>query len=231
MLVLKTLSEWDSNVTSIHDIFSNVSDYLKLGELMTASQLYTYFLDKYESRCFYRKYDTDDTTQLNNNLAVSRAKAYINMYCNSHKYEYDKLYDTLNLDYNPIENYSMTETGNSTRTPNLTTADNTTIDSTSTGTGNAENIEGRTTYDQSANFINANKNTGTTNDTNKTEANNSNTRKETGTDTNEHTLTRKGNIGVTTSQEMIESERKVAEFALIDIFLKSIADLILVGVY
>lgn len=231
MLILKTLSEWDSNVTSIHDIFSNVSNYLKLGQMMTANQLYDYFLDKYESRYFYRKYDTEDTTQLTNNIAVSKAKAYINLYCKSHQYEYDKLYDTLNLEYNPIENYSMTETGNDTRTPNLTTADNTTIDSTTTGNGSAENIEGKTTYDQSANFINASKNTGTTNDTNKTEANNSNTRKETGTDSTEHTLTRKGNIGVTTSQQMIQSERDVANFALIDIFLKAIADLILVGVY
>lgn len=38
-----------------------------------------------------------------------------------------------------------------------------------------------------------------------------NTSKETGTDTTEHTLTRKGNIGVTTSQQMIESEISLAE--------------------
>lgn len=39
----------------------------------------------------------------------------------------------------------------------------------------------------------------------------SNTSRETGTDTTEHTLTRKGNIGVTTSQQMLESELTLAE--------------------
>lgn len=38
-----------------------------------------------------------------------------------------------------------------------------------------------------------------------------NTSKETGTDMTEHTLTRKGNIGVTTSQQMLESELALAE--------------------
>lgn len=37
-----------------------------------------------------------------------------------------------------------------------------------------------------------------------------NTDQETGTDTTEHTLTRKGNIGVTTSQQMLESEMNLA---------------------
>lgn len=39
----------------------------------------------------------------------------------------------------------------------------------------------------------------------------SNTSRETGTDKTEHTLTRKGNIGVTTSQQMLESEMELAE--------------------
>ena len=39
----------------------------------------------------------------------------------------------------------------------------------------------------------------------------SNTQKETGTETMEHILTRKGNIGVTTSQQMLESELNLAE--------------------
>lgn len=38
-----------------------------------------------------------------------------------------------------------------------------------------------------------------------------NTSKETGTDTTEHTLTRKGNIGITSSQQLLESEIALAE--------------------
>ena len=41
--------------------------------------------------------------------------------------------------------------------------------------------------------------------------NGTNTNRETGTDTTEHELTRRGNIGVTTSQQMLESELALAE--------------------
>ena len=68
-----------------------------------------------------------------------------------------------------------------------------------------------------------------TNNTN--ELNNTNTRKETGNESTQHTLTRKGNIGVTTTQQMIQAEREVAVFSIVEIFLEDIAKIILLGVY
>jgi len=52
-----------------------------------------------------------------------------------------------------------------------------------------------------------------------------------GDDTKEHTLTRSGNIGVTTSQQMIESERDLVRFNVIDEFCKELNKEILLSVW
>lgn len=50
-------------------------------------------------------------------------------------------------------------------------------------------------------------------------------------DTNEHTLTRKGNIGVTTSQQMIESERQIVKISLIKEFFEDVNKELLLKVW
>lgn len=52
-----------------------------------------------------------------------------------------------------------------------------------------------------------------------------------GDDTTEHSLTRSGNIGVTTSQQMIESERELVKFNVIDEFCKELNKEILLSVW
>lgn len=52
-----------------------------------------------------------------------------------------------------------------------------------------------------------------------------------GDDTTEHSLTRSGNIGVTTSQQMIESERELVRFNVIDEFCKELNKEILLSVW
>lgn len=52
-----------------------------------------------------------------------------------------------------------------------------------------------------------------------------------GDDTKEHSLTRSGNIGVTTSQQMIESERDLVRFNVIDEFCKELNKEILLSVW
>ena len=51
------------------------------------------------------------------------------------------------------------------------------------------------------------------------------------TDTNNHELTRKGNIGVTTSQQMIESERQLVRFSLLKEFFEDINKELLLSVW
>ena len=120
---------------------------------------------------------------------------------------WNKLYATLDLNYNPIENYSMVEhevdngNENSTRTPNLET------------TTTPEDF--KTTSLNSTWGFNAAASSPVPSDKVETSTTGTNTVSETGTEqnasitSNDRTLTRSGNIGVTTSQRMIEAERKL----------------------
>lgn len=220
-----TLNEWIEKFPAINTIFDKVSADLKLFTIFTSSEMFSYFADKYGERDFYKYYDNENTTS--NTDAVKRASDYITLYGKSHKYEYDKLVDTLSLEYNPIENYSMTEKGTDTRTPNITQTNK----GTNTNTAGVDTAitTGKTTFDKSDSFINDTKttNTGTNTDTQDIDT----TVTTAGNEKTEHELTRSGNIGVTTSQQMIESERKLAMFSVVDLFVKAIADIILIGVY
>lgn len=257
MKTLITLNEWVEKFPPINTIFDRVSKELKIFTILTAPEMFEYFCEKYGERDFYRPFDVQNST--NNEVAVSRASAYIALYGKSHKYEYDKLVDTLSLEYNPIENYSMKEKGTDTRTPNITQQNTGKNTQENTGKNAQENIgnntntaeidnsatTGKTTFDKSDSFINDSqtKNVGKNTDTTKIEENttttisgkstmdSTGTTTTTGDETTVHEITRSGNIGVTTSQQMIESERKLAMFSVVDIFVKAIADIILIGVY
>lgn len=103
-------------------------------------------------------------------------------FINSHVYELDKLYETTQAVYDPIQNYSMTESGtdeNHSRSSGDTTEYATSYNS------STENKTGKSTAGGSSDstFI--------------------------------HNFTRSGNIGVTTSQQMLESERDLAHFDFI----------------
>lgn len=173
------------------------------------------------------------------------------------------LYETYKFEYNPIENYSMRETGTdtnqetttpnitkeTTRTPNLTkeTTDQITPGITTTTKRtpeitNTENVTNRV-VDSETNVFGFDSTEAVPQNTSKETENGTVTNQETGTETTQetksgtdthefsetqtgtekisetnggtetkegtatHTLERSGNIGVTTSQQMIESER------------------------
>lgn len=225
MKKLITLNEWAEKFPYIETIFDDVSKELKIFTILTSDEMLEYFLEKYGERDFYKMFDNENNA--NNTNAVQQASAYIALYGKSHKYEYDKLVDTLSLEYNPIENYSMTEKGKDTRTPDITQT-NKGKNTNTTGLDTAITT-GKTTFDKSDSFINDTKTTNTGTNTDTQDINTTVTTA--GNEKTEHELTRRGNIGVTTSQQMIESERKLASFSVVDIFVKAIADIILIGVY
>lgn len=220
-----TLNEWVEKFPTISTIFNKVSADLKLFTIFTSSEMFSYFTNKFGERDFYKYYDTENVTS-NTNM-VKQASDYIALYGKSHKYEYDKLVDTLSLEYNPIENYSMTEKGTDTRTPNITQTNK----GTNTNTAGVDTAitTGKTTFDKSDSFINDTKTTNTGTNTDTQDINTTVTTA--GNEKNVHELTRSGNIGVTTSQQMIQSERELAMFSVVDLFVKAIADIILIGVY
>lgn len=220
-----TLNEWAENFPAIETIFDKVSKNLKLFTIIASDEMFFYFVNKFGERDFYKYYDNENATS-NTNM-VKQASDYIALYGKSHKYEYDKLVDTLSLEYNPIENYSMTEKGTDTRTPNITQTNK--GKNTNTVGLDTSITTGKTTFDKSDSFINDTKttNTGSNTDTQDIDT----TVTTAGNEKTVHEFTRSGNIGVTTSQQMIQSERELAMFSVVDMFVKAIADIILIGVY
>ncbi len=225
MKKLITLNEWAELFPSIQTIFDKVSTDLKLFTIFTSAEMFSYFVNKFGERDFYKYYDSENSAS-NTNM-VKQASDYIALYGKSHKYEYDKLVDTLSLEYNPIENYSMTEKGTDTRTPNITQT-NKGVNKNTVGVDTSITT-GRTTFDKSDSFINDTKTTNTGTNTDTQDINTTVTTS--GNEKTVHEFTRSGNIGVTTSQQMIESERQLAMFSVVDLFVKAIADIILIGVY
>lgn len=225
MKKLITLNKWVELFPSIQTIFDKVSTDLKLFTIFTSAEMFSYFVNKFGERDFYKYYDNENDGS-NTNM-VKQASDYIALYGKSHKYEYDKLVDTLSLEYNPIENYFMTEKGTDTRTPNITQT-NKGVNTNTVGVDTSITT-GKTTFDKSNSFINDTKTTNTGTNTDTQDINTTVTTA--GNEKTVHEFTRSGNIGVTTSQRMIESERQLAMFSVVDLFVKAIADIILIGVY
>lgn len=139
---------------------------------------------------------------------ITIAQAIYAMYIKN----WNALYKTLSLEYNPIENYSMTEIENVQDSHKGTLVS----DSTDTNTNTENTIVNDTANNQlwgfnSTDSVNSDKQVGDT--TRNVDGSINSTHKNTDTEnkdiTSDRTLKRSGNIGVTTSQQMIESERQL----------------------
>lgn len=148
----------------------------------------------------------NDTVSEENKITI--AQAIYAMYIKN----WNALYKTLSLEYNPIENYSMTETEN-VQDSHKGTIESDSID---TNTNTENTIVNDTSNNQlwgfnSTDSVNSDKQIGDT--TRNVDGNVNSTHKNTDTETkditSDRTLKRSGNIGVTTSQQMIESERQL----------------------
>lgn len=191
---------------------------------------------------------------------------------------WQKLYDTLNFDYNPIENYNMVESSfdnrsgesasntknNASRSLNgSNNSDNSVNESTSTMEEGKDvsNADGSTSANSglygfnSSEAVNDTTTEGTSegksetereNTTNTTRGSSSNmnatsAENETAenaehadtahTESETHTLTRSGNVGVTTSQQMIQSERDLWSFNFFYGVFKDIDSVLAIKVY
>lgn len=126
----------------------------------------------------------------------------IGVWCEAMISVWEKMYNTTTLEYNPIENYNRTET--------ITESEKRkdTLNSTSEVNGNSEQINQNVAFNNT-DFTNNEKNM-VNNDTSTTgNANNT-------YDTDKATThSAKGNIGITTSQQMIKQEREVSEFSIV----------------
>lgn len=187
-------------------------------------------------------------------------KEKINALCTTvafdNAYGLNVLYKTLNLDYNPIENYNMKEemtdtgkvshlniTDSTNNEKNTGTVTNEHSGSSTDGETVNTSVISKTPFDddtmtdteKNVNTGNAvvNSESGTATTTN----NLSNNKVFHNVDDNveernlKQTHTRTGNIGVTTTQDMIKQEREIAEFHFLSIFTRKIINAICLGVY
>lgn len=172
-------------------------------------------------------------------------KNRITIWSNKYQINWKKLYDTTVLEYNPIENYDRMEDWTDTDDETSTSARDNTRNTTNTVKSSSTNkvLNSVNVTDQNTAF-----NAGLADHAKQitdgdTTENGSITNTETGKDTeNEnvnggrtgrHTRTghAHGNIGVTTSQQMIQSERDLVVFNLYDVIAESFIENFCLMVY
>ena len=127
---------------------------------------------------------------------------------------WNKLYENYTIVYNPIENYSMTEKGKKTNTGTQGNKQSGTARSESTSNIFAYNVT--TSNPASSSVATSNPNL-------------ENVRTDNLTEVNE--LTRSGNVGVTTSAEMIEENIKLWIWKFFESVFKDIDRVLTIGVY
>lgn len=153
--------------------------------------------------------------------------------------KWNKLYNVLNSEYNPIENYNRVENTTINNTGNETTNENINNSEVLTG-GHTNNNTNQNTHKISAfndenfsndsNDVNNSTDVFTYNDETKTNTA-TNTSSKNNTGTNETHSTISGNIGVTTTQQMIVSEIELRKYNIVNEFYSDLDNLLTIGIY
>lgn len=161
------------------------------------------------------------------------SKTLINIISNKYYNKWNKVFETYKLDYDVLSPYNMSITDNTEDTMTSNDKFNTSRDNRQEGTENSTNNDNRQSSVYAYNSATASPNENSTTDTslNSTTTQNNTT---TGNDNRDYTrdnsikktITRKGNIGNTLPQEMIERQRKLLDTLLYDIIFKDIATVI-----
>lgn len=161
------------------------------------------------------------------------SKTLINIISNKYYNKWKKVFETYKLDYEVLSPYNMSITDNTEDTMTSNDKFNTSRDNRQEGTENSTNNDTTQSNVYAYNSAAASPNENSTTDTslNSTTTQNNTT---TGNDNRDYTrdnsikktITRKGNIGNTLPQEMIERQRKLLDTLLYDIIFKDIATVI-----
>lgn len=163
-------------------------------------------------------------------------KDLIGVWSVSCQYSWAKLYATMTASYNPIDNYDRTET----RTLNSQGTGSSQAGGSDTVAGSAQNNKAGNILDKVAGF-----NTGAQAlvDKNKTETSENDSLTTNGTTTygrtnsesftkaDTETIHARGNIGVTTTQQMLTQEREIADFNIYDIITEDFKQKFCILVY
>ena len=229
----------DSNYIKYSDLYFN-SLY---GE-RKLSCLAVMLLDKTVEEEYHAEIYTIDTSE---NFVLSDGKfvvtykiiedfisnTLINIISNKYYNKWNKVFETYKLNYDVLSPYNISITDNTEDTMTSNDKFNTSRDNRQEGTENSTNNDNTQSNVYAYNSITASPNENSTTDTslNSTTTQNNTT---TGNDNRDYTrdnsikktITRKGNIGNTLPQEMIERQRKLLDTLLYDIIFKDIATVI-----
>lgn len=161
------------------------------------------------------------------------SKTLFNIISNKYYNKWNKVFETYKLDYDVLSPYNMSITDNTEDTMTSKDKFNTSRDNRQEGSENSINNDNTQSSVYAYNSATASPNENSTTDTssNSTTTQNNTT---TGNDNRDYTrdnsikktITRKGNIGNTLPQEMIERQRKLLDTLLYDIIFKDIATVI-----
>lgn len=161
------------------------------------------------------------------------SKTLLNILSNKYYKKWNKVFETYKLDYDVLSPYNMSITDNTEDTMTSKDKFNTSRDNRQEGSENSINNDNTQSSVYAYNSATASPNENSTTDTslNSTTTQNNTT---TGNDNRDYTrdnsikktITRKGNIGNTLPQEMIERQRKLLDTLLYDIIFKDIATVI-----
>lgn len=229
---LITLNEAFSDYETKGGLFSNIGN-LPWSSIMEGTQMDVLYFDTHSGERFSSKIITkrvsDDGSLSSANRQVISTLVYA-MFRN----QWGRLWETMNPNYEPLTNYNMTEdeTGNNTytRTPNITRKH--------TGTNNDE---GSSTLNTQNNLWGFNSESSIPSDmqdgTNT--ANITSTRDltdtETGTDVtagdNTRKLTRTGNIGTNTFQNLLQQERNLWMYNFFEQVFKDVDSVLTIPIY
>lgn len=148
---------------------------------------------------------------------------------------WQRLYDTTVLKYDPISNYDRHEEWTDSKTGSSTGSESTTGSASSTGSGTSSDTTtgARTGFNTADGMRNATQtvNAGSTNDS-ATSSNSGTTESENSSqEDSTHKGRMWGNIGVTTSQQMIQSERDIAVFNIYSRIIHDFEDRFCIMIY
>ena len=201
-----------------------VKDFIKSSNVYDLNMDYFggYSADKYISPLLEKMYNhSRDAESPFNALNTMIVKVIYNRFAEKWKH----IYDALMTEYNPLENYSMVEE----RTPDLTFEDTENVN-TEVTTERETSAENKYKGFNATDPVLVNKTDGDETTTTTGASADNETHKVT-THTGTETLTRSGNIGVTTSQQMLESEFKVRQYDFYKMMYNDIDSVLCLSIY
>lgn len=157
-------------------------------------------------------------------------KEQVALFVNKHNRTFQKWMDALAIEYDPLNNYDRTEVW--TEKEKHSDASNGTQNASSQGTTNGSDITQNdiSAYD-SAEFQPHDKTTGQTTTGSTSSGNTTTSDSSNGSSENERKGRAYGNIGVTTSQQMLQSELDIARFNVYENIKDLFIDELLIAVY